>query len=96
MHDAAVAADSHVTLHYRLALADGQDHRDLRQRVLALCVVRKYDRGQVISVEVREEPGAGLGEAARRAVSAGRFSPATRSGAGIPCSFEYLYRFELL
>jgi protein TonB len=53
------------------------------------------ERGQVISVELREDPGFGLGEVARRALLRATFKPATHLGSAVRCSFEYLYRFEL-
>lgn len=52
-------------------------------------------QGRIISVEVLEEPGSGLGEAARRAMLKGTFRAATHLGSGVASSFEYLYRFEL-
>lgn len=53
-------------------------------------------RGQVLEVEILEEPGSGLGDAARRAVMGATFRPATHLGAGVPTGFEYVYRFRLL
>jgi TonB family protein len=58
--------------------------------------IRLDARGEVVEIEVREEPGAGLGEAARRAVMRGKFRAATHLGEPVQSSFEYLYRFELL
>lgn len=53
------------------------------------------ERGQVVTVEVRSEPGLGLGDAAREALSRARFEPARRGAEPVSSAFEYVYRFEL-
>ncbi|MDP3151420.1 MAG: energy transducer TonB [Archangium sp.] len=58
--------------------------------------VKLDERGQVISVEVLEEPGSGLGAAARSALMRAQFRPATHLGAAVQSGFEYVYRFRLL
>lgn len=57
--------------------------------------VRLDSFGRVLRIEVLEDPGSGLGEAARRAMMKATFRAATHLGANVECSFEYLYRFEL-
>lgn len=57
--------------------------------------VQLDEQGRVISVEIREDPGSGLGEAARRALLEATFRPATHLGAGAASAFEYVYRFQL-
>ncbi len=54
------------------------------------------ERGRVINVIIREEPGSGLGAAARSALLGATFRPATHLGAGVSTGFEYVYRFRLL
>ena len=52
--------------------------------------------GRVINVSIREEPGSGLGAAARSALLGATFRPATHLGAAVSTGFEYVYRFRLL
>ncbi len=51
--------------------------------------------GHVVSAVIVEDPGAGLGEAARAAVMRARFAPATRGAARVRTTFTWRYRFEL-
>ena len=51
--------------------------------------------GHVRGVEIRSDPGSGLGEAAREALLRATFEPALSDGRPTPTAFEYVYRFEL-
>jgi TonB family protein len=51
--------------------------------------------GKVVKVEVLEEPGAGLGEAAKRAAMQFEFSPAEVNGQPSAISLTFTVRFEL-
>ncbi len=58
--------------------------------------VRLDARGRVTGVEVLEDPGSGLGAAARSALMGATFRPATHLGAAVSTGFQYVYRFALL
>ena len=58
--------------------------------------VQLDETGRVLSVEVLDEPGSGLGEAARRALLNATFKPPTHLGLREATAFEYVYRFQLL
>ncbi|MBL8957726.1 MAG: TonB family protein [Myxococcaceae bacterium] len=51
--------------------------------------------GRVLEVVVLEEPGYGLGDAARAAVLKSTFKPATRGGVAVRSTLTWRYRFEL-
>lgn len=51
--------------------------------------------GRVLDAVVTEDPGYGLGEAARAAVLRARFAPATRGGVRVRTTLTWRYRFEL-
>jgi TonB family protein len=58
--------------------------------------VQLDETGQVLSVEVLDEPGSGLGDAARKALLNATFKPPTHLGRREATAFEYVYRFQLL
>jgi len=58
-------------------------------------LVRLDAFGHVRGVEIRSDPGGGLGEAAREALLRATFEPALSDGRPTPTAFEYVYRFEL-
>jgi len=58
--------------------------------------VQLDETGRVLSVDVLDEPGSGLGAAARKALLDATFKPPTHLGLREATAFEYVYRFQLL
>jgi protein TonB len=69
----------------------------LREEVDGTVVLRVTigEDGRVLEAVVVEDPGHGLGEAARAAVLKARFTPATRGGVRVRTTITWRYRFEL-
>jgi len=69
----------------------------LREEVDGTVVLRVTvgEDGRVVDAVVVEDPGHGLGEAARAAVLKARFTPATRGGAPVRATLTWRYTFEL-